>query len=272
MKLVDYLQELLPEERECIKIVVEWLRSLSTEWAEFCKNLDTEAQPDSDCWALLVDFLKACSGDDVNYQLTLHIRKHCSKYQLRGSRATDSERQNLTRLVTLGSFIDLIVEQELDGMQPWQVEPFVKEHVIGQETAKLPSWILDVRLGLYIMWGAIELEVPRNLASALLAMCRCGIAPPTPEESIVCLKYRLPDGLVSCTPTIFDAYGGWPWPEYFKTGVWDGDRCEGYTQPRPDCAHENGFREVVSEPVTFSQLCAPVWIAEVLKWEFKHER
>jgi hypothetical protein len=261
MRLLDYLQGRPPEDRAGIVTALERLQNLSTAWAGFCRNLEAEAQPDSDCWALLVDFLKGCSGDDVSYQLTLHIRKHSSEYQLRGSRATDSEQEYLTRLVPLKSFVDLIVEQKHD-MQPWQVEPFVRTRVVGKDTPTLPDWILGIRLGLYIIWGAMGLETPRDLPDALLAVCRCGLPPPDQAEPIVCLRYRLADGMVSCTPTIFDAYGGWPWPEYFATGFWDGARFKGYTQPRPDCSTDAGFREVVSKPVLFSQLCEPVWLAE----------
>ena len=68
-------------------------------------------------------------------------------------------------------------------MQPWQVEPFVRERVVGRDTPTLPDWILGVRLGLYIVWGAVGLETPRDLPERLAGGLPLRLTPAGPRRT-----------------------------------------------------------------------------------------
>lgn len=259
MKLHEYIDSRPPLERARLIEVLNWLESLeSDQWAGFCENLRAEGQLDTACWTSIVEFITIAAGEDLAYQLALHIRAKKGEYQLRGNLDPEGSTQCLTRLVALKAFVDLIVEQDPDGMLPAQVAPYLKEAVFGREVSHLPTWLLQLRLGLYIIWGAMGLPPPIDRVSAEVAACRCGLPRELGVGPIVCLRYKAPDGISVRAPTLLDAYGGWPWPNHFRAAKWNGKQYVGTTQPRADCASESGFREVVSESVPLSSLCEPI--------------
>ncbi len=265
MKLNDYLDQEPLEPRENFNNIVAELRSLSDGWERFCLNLQAEAQPDENSWRAFIAFLRGTvllPSNDRAFQVTLHIRKNQQHYRLIGNRCPDCEDECLTRFVSLDAFVDLIVEQDLDGMLPWQVIPYLRLKVFEREIGLLPLWFLKLQLGLHLLWGAVGLEMPSDLTSARMAACRCGLPREIEVGPIVCLRYRLPRGVWAHAPTIFDAYGGWPWPCCFKVGTWSGTHVVGKTEPRRDCAEQSGVCEIVSAPIALTSLCEPIRLTE----------
>jgi hypothetical protein len=262
MKLSEYLQTLQPDERLRFSEIIARLESMSEGWVRFCSNLQDEGQLNEESWRFFGVYIMAAPDVDLAYQTTLHIRKHYRQYQLQGNRDPDGETECLARLVSLAAFADLVVEQDTDGMLPLQVIAYLRSEVVDKEIDTLPLWFLKLRLGLYLIWAAIGLGAPNDRTSARLAACRCGLPQEIEIGPIICLRYRLPPGVHAHAPTVFDAYGGWPWPAFFKAGVWVGTRYAGSTEPRTDCSGEAGFREVVSASVPLSCLCEAIKLVE----------
>jgi hypothetical protein len=262
MKLSEYLATRQIDERRRFCDIVASLEVISHDGKSFCSNLQEERQPGAESWRVFVDYMMTASSDDIAYKITLHIRQNSQRYQLRGNLDPAGETECLTRLVSLAALVDLVVDQDTDGMLPLDVIAYLRSEVVDKDTGLLSAWFVNLRLGLFLIWGALGLDVPNDRTSAARAACRCGLPREIEAGPIVCLRYRLPPDVCAHAPTIFDAYGGWPWPRHFRVGNWNGTFFAGNTEPRAECASEAGFREVVSAPVLLSCLCEPIRLAE----------
>lgn len=259
MKLADYLAGRKGDVQASFVRALASVRNRQDGWQRFLSNVYGEGQPEELCWESFVTFFSERSEINSAYDLTLHIRKHSKLFQLKGHldpRATGS--CILTRLVPLAAFARLVYEQDSDGMTLSQVLAYLAAEVFDRPPAELPTAILKMQLGLYVIWAALDLPPLSDQEAAQRAACRCGLPADIANGPIVSIQYRLPAGARAYAPTVFDAYGGWPWPPHFRVGTWDGTQYVGGTEPRPDCAGETGYREVVSWPVLLSAVCGPI--------------
>jgi len=259
----NVLDSLCSDTRAQITSVLRDIESDSLQGERMVENLERECRVDHTHWEELCEVLADPSPtlDDVMNSIIAFCR---DGRQLSGGPAEVHTGIVMGRVVARARYCSMLVEKKFaaDAVKANQIV----ETMIGVQVQDMPAVWREFPLGEYIIWSAFDPEdvgsaFPVHFVTLAEFLCRVGLEPGEViedndvEKEAIVFEYRLPDDLEPFIPCFFDAYAASGWPKWFRPAP--AGRVTGLTWP-PDACENEGYPEVVHEPLLFQQLARSV--------------